>query len=199
MTFWRPSLFILLVSFSVHAKTKIVILGDSLTDGYGVARENAYPALVEKALKAAGKEVEVVNGGSSGSTAASGPSRIKWFLKGKPQIVMVALGANDALRGFSMKSTEKELSTTIEFAKQSGLKVLLAGMKAPPNYGKEYGAELEKIYRNLAAKHKVPLLPFLLEGVGGISTLNLPDGIHPNEAGHAIIAKLVEKHLKPLL
>ncbi len=199
MLLYRATLPLLLLCLTAQAKTKIVILGDSLTDGYGVARDKAYPALVEKGLNASGKEVEIVNGGSSGSTSASGASRIKWYLKAKPQMVMIALGANDALRGLELTNTEKNLSDTIDLAKKNGLQVVLAGIKAPTNYGKKYADQLEKIYRNLAAKHQVPLIPFLLDGVGGVPSLNLPDGIHPNEAGHQIIAKLVEKRLKPLL
>ncbi len=191
-------LFVLLPLLA-EAKTRVVILGDSLTEGYGVSRDRAYPALVQKSLVSAGKDVEIVNGGSSGSTSASAPSRMKWYLKGKPQIVVLALGANDALRGFSLAGTEKNLGEAIELAKQGGVKVLLAGMKVPTNYGKKYGDELEKIYVSLVKKHGVPLLPFLLEGVGGVPKNNLPDGIHPNETGHEIVAKLVEKHLAPLL
>ncbi len=190
---------LLLLPLSAMAKTRVVILGDSLTEGYGVARERAYPALVQNLLTAAGKDVEIVNGGSSGSTSASGPSRMKWYLKGKPQIVVLALGANDALRGFSLAGTEKNLGEAIELARQSGVKVLLAGMKVPTNYGKKYGDELEEIYASLTKKFKIPLLPFLLEGVGGVPANNLSDGIHPNEKGHEIVAKLVEKHLVPLL
>jgi len=193
------TLLLAIACFSASAKTKVVILGDSLTEGFGVARERAYPALVQKALTQAGKEVEIINGGSSGSTAASGPSRMKWYLKGKPQVLVLALGANDALRGLDLERSENSLSTTIALAKQNGMKVLLVGMKIPTNYGKHFNDGLEQVYVRLAKKHRVPLLPFLLEGVGGKPQFNLADGIHPNEAGHEIMAKLVEKHLLPLL
>ncbi len=192
-------LILLLLPFLAEAKTRVVILGDSLTEGYGVAREQAYPALVQKSLTAAGKDVEIINGGSSGSTSASAPSRMKWYLKSKPQIVVLALGANDALRGFSLAGTEKNLGEAIDLAKKNGVKVLLAGIKVPTNFGKKYDDELDRIYASLSKKFSVPLLPFLLEGVGGVPKNNLADGIHPNEKGHEIVAKLVEKHLVPLL
>ncbi len=178
---------------------KVVILGDSLTEGYGVARERAFPALVEKELQSRGKKVTVVNGGSSGATSASGPSRLKWFLKGKPDLLMLALGANDALRGFDLKATEKNLATTIEAAQKAKVKVVLAGMKAPTNYGEDFRRRFEAMYVTLSKRFSVPLLPFLLEGVGGNPALNIADGIHPNEKGHEVIAKLVVKTLEPLL
>lgn len=184
--------FLVLALFAAPAfATKIVVLGDSLTEGYGVSKEKAYPALVEKALRAKGKDVTVVNGGSSGATSASGPPRLKWFLKGKPDMMLLALGANDALRGFDLAATERNLATTIEAAQKAGVKVLLAGMKAPTNYGEEYRKRFEGLYGRLAKRFSVPLLPFLLEGVGGHPELNLADGIHPNEKGHEVVAKAV--------
>jgi len=195
---WVSILFYCSVLFA-QTPVKVVILGDSLTEGYGIAREKAFPALVEKKLQASGKTVEIVNGGTSGATSASGPSRLRWFLKAKPQVLVLALGANDGLRGLKVEQTKENLSKTIELAQQNNLKVLLAGMKVPTNYGKQYGDDLEKIYVGLAKKYKIALLPFLLEGVGGKPKLNLPDGIHPNESGHQIIAELVAKHLSPLL
>ena len=188
-----------LTCISAGAKTKVVVLGDSLTEGFGLARERAFPALLQKSLSGAGKEVEIINAGISGSTTASGPSRMKWYVKSKPQVVVLALGANDALRGLKLKISENNLSATIDIATQNGIKVLLAGIKIPTNYGKQYNDELEQVYVRLAKKHGIPLLPYLLEGVGGKPQYNLADGIHPNEAGHEIIAKLVEKHLLPLL
>lgn len=178
---------------------KVVILGDSLTEGYGVAKDKAFPALVEKALRAKGKTITVVNGGSSGATSASGPSRLKWFLKAKPDWLVVALGANDALRGLDLAGTEKNLAATIEGAQKAKVKVVLAGMKAPTNYGEDYRRRFETMYATLAKRFSVPLLPFLLEGVGGQPSMNLADGIHPNEKGHEVIAKLVVQTLEPLL
>lgn len=179
--------------------TKIVILGDSLTEGYGIAKERAFPALVQKELRSRGKNVTVVNAGVSGATSASGPARLPWYLKGKPDILVVALGANDALRGLDLNVTEKNLSETIEGAQRAKVKVLLAGMKAPTNYGEDYRRRFEAMYTNLAKKHSVPLLPFLLEGVGGKPAMNLADGIHPNEKGHEAIARLLVPALEKLL
>ena len=178
---------------------KVVILGDSLTEGYGVAKERAFPALVQKALRDRGKQVTVVNAGVSGATSASGPNRLKWYLKAKPDVLVVALGANDALRGLDLKVTEKNLAETIEGAQKANVKVLLAGMKAPTNYGEDYRRRFESMYSTLAKKYSVPLLPFLLEGVGGKPDMNLADGIHPNEKGHETIARLVTPELEKLL
>jgi len=197
MRFIALSLFFL-VSVSAFA-AKVVILGDSLTEGYGVARERAFPALVEKELRSRGKTVTIVNGGSSGATSASGPSRLQWFLKGKPDILMLALGANDALRGFDLAATEKNLASVIEAAQKAKVKVVLAGMKAPTNYGEDYRRKFEALFVTLSKRYSVPLLPFLLEGVGGNPALNIADGIHPNENGHEVVAKLVVKTLEPLL
>jgi len=180
------------------AKT-LLILGDSLTEGLGVAKEKAYPALVEKKLKAAGKDITVINGGNSGSTTASGPSRLRWHLKAKPDALLLALGANDGLRGLDLTESEKNLSQTIALAQEKKLKVILAGMKVPPNYGKEYSDRFEKMFETLAKQHKVPLIPFLLKDVGGVRSLNQADGIHPNEKGHEIIAETVFEEVKKRL
>lgn len=176
------------------------MLGDSLTEGYGVKKENAYPALVEKKLHADGKtEWKVVNAGISGSTSASALSRVKWVSKSQPKILFLALGANDGLRGLPNSSTKKNLQAAIHYAKEQGIKVFLAGMMMPPNYGKEYTKSFEKIFPELAKAENIPLLPFLLQDVGGISKLNQTDGIHPNEAGHKIIATHVYDFLKDKL
>lgn len=178
------------------APKRLLALGDSLTEGYGVARDSAYPALLEKKIKAAGKDWVVVNAGISGSTSASGPSRVKWQLKTKTDLLILALGANDGLRGLSIESTEKNLAETIELAQKAGAKVILAGMLVPPNYGKDYTSKFEKIYKKLAAKYKIKLLPFLLDQVGGETKFNQTDGIHPNEKGHQIIADNVFKFIQ---
>jgi acyl-CoA thioesterase-1 len=148
---------------------------------------------------ASGKNVEIINAGVSGSTTASGLSRLKWQLKGNPQIVVIALGANDVLRGIDLGQSEKNLAATIILAKKQNLKVLLVGMRAPPNYGRAYDGQLAGMFRRLSEKHSVPLLPFLLEGVGGRPELNQADRIHPNEKGHKILAETVLKSLLPLL
>lgn len=190
--------FALLLCASRHAeaRTRVLILGDSLTEGYGLSKEVAYPALVEKRLKALGKDVEVINGGVSGSTTASGKSRLQWHLKNKPDFMVLALGANDGLRGLELKSSEKNLTETIKMAKASGLKVALMGMKVPPNMGPAYARDFESMFAKVAKAEEVPLLPFLLEGVGGVPKLNLSDGIHPNAKGHEIMADTVTKFLQ---
>jgi acyl-CoA thioesterase I len=186
---------------SAHAAspTRILFLGDSLTEGYGIAVEDAYPALVEHALKKDGFSVTVVNAGVSGSTTSSGPSRLRWHLKAKPDIVVVALGANDGLRGLPVTEIRKNLITTIELAKDQKLKILLAGMKMPPNYGAQYSKNFEAIFPELAKKYAIPLVPFLLDQIAGEPDLNLADGIHPNEKGHQLMAKTMTQALKPLL
>lgn len=182
--------------------TRVLCLGDSLTEGLGVAREAAWPALVEAALTRSGRtDVVIINAGVSGSTSASGLSRLKWHLKGanKPAIMILALGANDGLRGTDLKSTRQHLLEVIQLAKAQQIKVLLAGMEIPPNYGPAYTAEFHRLFPELAKDEKVELMPFLLEGVAADKTLNQADGIHPNEAGHKLVAKTVLKYLLPLL
>ncbi len=179
---------------------KVVFLGDSLTEGHGVAAHEAFPALIETRLKENGYEnIEVINAGSSGSTSASAASRLKWLLKGQPDVVVIALGANDGLRGIPPKETRKNLSAAIEEARKAGAKVLLAGMELPPNYGTQFADEFKRLYPELAKKYDIPLVPFLLEGVGGEISLNLPDQIHPNADGHKRIAETVYPYLKGLL
>ncbi len=180
-------------------KNKLVVLGDSLTEGLGVARSLAFPALLEKKIQADGKQWTVVNAGISGATTASGPSRMRWQLKSKPQMIILALGANDGLRGINLQSTEKNLSETIEIAKKDKIQVILAGMMLPPNYGAQYTKDFQAIYKRLAKKYQLKKIPFLLEGVAGNPKLNLADGIHPNEKGHEIIATHVYAAIKDLL
>jgi acyl-CoA thioesterase-1 len=184
---------------AAEAERVIVCLGDSLTEGYGIAPERAYPTLVERMLRDRGHAARVVNAGISGSTSASAVSRLRWQLRSRPEIVVIALGGNDGLRGVDVAATRANLSAAIELARQSGARVLLAGMKLPPNYGPEYTAAFEAIFPALAAEHGVPLLPFLLEGVAADPALNLPDGIHPNERGTEIVARNVFASLLPML
>ncbi|MGE0633906.1 MAG: arylesterase [Pseudobdellovibrionaceae bacterium] len=175
----------------------ILVLGDSLTEGYGVAKESAYPALLEKKLKENGyPKIEIVNAGISGSTTASGAGRLDWLLKKKPDVMILALGSNDGLRGFKLEESKKNLIKVIEKAKAEKVKVILAGNHLPPNYGKKYSEDFHKMFQEVAKEQKVPLIPFLLDKVGGQSKLNLADGIHPNEEGHKIIAETVYKVLK---
>lgn len=189
----------LLVSFSAQAKT-LVMLGDSLTEGYGVAKEKAYPALVERKLHAAGKtEWKVVNSGVSGSTSASAPSRLQWALKTNPDAVFIALGANDGLRAIKPAATKENLLKTVKAAREKKVRVFVAGMEMPPNFGKEYQAEFRKVFSDVAKEEKVEFMPFLLKDVGGLPKMNLDDGIHPNEAGHEKVAENVFRFLKDKL
>jgi acyl-CoA thioesterase-1 len=191
-------LFILFSLTSVYGKT-IVFLGDSLTEGYQLAKEEAYPSLIENELKLKKMDVKVINAGESGATSASGPKKIKWYLKSRPDVLVLALGANDGLRGLSLSETEKNLSLVIDMAIEARVKVLLIGMKMPINYGEPYRTQFQNLFKKLAGKFKLELVPFLLEGVGGRPEMNLTDGIHPNPAGHKVMAKTVLKKLVPLL
>ncbi len=177
---------------------RILALGDSLTEGYGVALTQAYPALLERALSDL-PDTRVINAGIGGSTSASATSRIRWHLRARPDLVILALGANDMLRGLPVKNCESNLRQALELLRHNQIPVILAGMKAPPNYGTAYQREFDGIFPRLAQEYGVPLIPFLLEGVGGKRELNQEDGIHPNEKGHAAIARLVEPYVRKAL
>lgn len=191
LTFILLSLF----SFSAMGQT-ILFLGDSLTEGYQLTKEEAYPALIEKQLQKKHKDLKVINGGVSGATSASGLKRMDWYLKARPEIMVLVLGANDGLRGLKIDQTEKNLSSVIEKAKERNIKVILVGMKMPTNMGEPYRTKFEEMYPKLAKKYSLRLVPFILEGVGGVPELNLADGIHPNPKGHEIMAKTVLKVLE---
>lgn len=181
-----------------HSK-KLVLIGDSITEGFGVSREATYSTLVQEKLKKAQKNWTLVNSSISGSTSASAPSRMKWILKSKPDLILLAIGANDALRGLKLEATKKNLLEALQLAKKEGVKVVLAGMLAPPNYGKKYSQDFAQLYRDLARESKVKLIPFLLEGVAGRTEMNIADGIHPNEKGHQIISEIVYKAIEEYL
>ncbi len=193
--------FILLAAFlSVSAFSKtILIMGDSLTEGYRLAKEEAYPYLIEQELRKKHPDIKVINGGVSGSTSASAMKRLDWYLRAKPDIMILALGANDGLRGVKTEETVKNLNAVIEKAKASGIQVILAGMKLPPNFGKVYTGQFNSLFPDLAEKHKLKFIPFILQDVAGKPSLNLPDGIHPNPEGHKVMAKTVMKYLGPEL
>lgn len=183
------SIFFTTSLFAQSKVTRILIIGDSLTEGYGVAKNDAYPRQTKILLTKQGKNVEIISAGSSGSTSASAEARLKWHLKKKPDILILALGGNDGLRGINPKTTFLNLDKTISLAKLNSIKVYLAGMKMPHNYGEEYQTMFENTFQKLINKHKIKSIPFLLKDVGGRKELNLADGIHPNEKGHQIIAK----------
>ena len=177
------------------ARPRIVVLGDSLTAGLGVAAEEAYPALLQSRIDATGLELEVVNAGVSGDTTAGGLRRLAWSLDGNVRLLLVALGGNDALRGLPVEQMRTNLAAIIEQAAARGVRVVLAGMEAPPNFGGAYTSEFRDVFRQLAETYDVVLVPFLLEGVAGVAELNQADGIHPNATG----AKRVADHLWPVL
>ena len=177
----------------------IVALGDSLTAGLGVAPEEAYPALLEAKLRREGFDYRVVNAGVSGDTSAGGLRRLDWALRLKPDVVIVALGANDGLRGQPPAALRDNLTRIVERARTAGSRVLLAGMRVPPNYGDDYSRAFAAVYPTVARATGVPLAPFLLDGVAGDPRLNQPDGIHPTAEGQRVIAERIWPYLKPLL
>jgi len=175
----------------------ILFLGDSLTEGLGVNSTDAFPHLVESLIqKELQKNIKVINGGVSGSTTADGLDRLKWYLKRKPSIVFVTLGANDGLRGLNLKQSQKNLEEIIEHAQKADTKVMLASMLIPPNYGPQYAKQFKTMYENLKTKYNLKNTPFLLQNVAGKKELNQRDGIHPNEQGHKIIADTIFTFLK---
>ncbi|MFY9608353.1 MAG: arylesterase [Blastocatellia bacterium] len=183
----------------VKSVPKIVAFGDSLTAGYGLSESASYPALLQKKVAADGFEYDVVNAGVSGDTSAGGLRRIDWALEGDVRIVILELGANDILRGLPVNQMKKNLSEIIERAQSRGARVVLAGMEAPTNTGAEYRREVHQAYTDLAREHQIALIPFFLEGVAGIDSLNQGDGIHPTAEGTKIVAETVYRSLRPLL
>ncbi len=177
----------------------VAVLGDSLTAGLGVASEDAYPALLEARLKREGYDYRVVNAGVSGDTSAGGLRRIEWVLKLRPEVVVVALGANDGLRGQPADALRDNLTRIVERVKAAGARVLLAGMRVPPNYGEDYARAFAAVYPDVAKATGVPLVPFLLDGVAGDPKLNQLDGIHPTVEGQRVIAERLWPSLRPLL
>jgi len=172
----------------------LVFFGNSLTAGYGVEPSEAFSALIQKKLDSMKKSYIVVNAGLSGETTAGGNSRIDWILKQQPvDIFVLELGANDGLRGIAVAETRKNLGSIIGKVKAAYPKavIILAGMMVPPNMGSDYSRSFQKVFPEVAQIQQVGLIPFLLEGVGGIDSLNLPDGIHPTPKGHVILAENV--------
>ncbi|HVK61758.1 MAG TPA: arylesterase [Bdellovibrionales bacterium] len=174
----------------------IVFIGDSLTAGYGVKKEEGYPERVETILRSRGKSVKIINGGISGSVSAEADARVKWFLKTKPQLIVLALGANDGLKGTPVAVIEKNLESAILLAKENKVPVVLVGMRMVTNLGPEYGKNFEGLYARLAKKHSLPFYPFLLDGVALNRELNQSDMKHPNAKGHEVIAKKMADFLE---
>jgi acyl-CoA thioesterase I len=177
----------------------VVALGDSLTAGLGVAADEAFPARLEARLKTEGYAYRVVNAGVSGDTTAGGLRRVDWVLRARPDVVIVALGANDGLRGQDPRAMRANLDEIVARLLAAGARVLLVGMRLPPNYGGDYTKEFEAVFPAVARRAKVALVPFLLDGVAGVPRLNQADGIHPTAAGQQAIADHLWPYLRPLL
>jgi acyl-CoA thioesterase-1 len=194
------SICVMLILQSPKEKT-ILFFGDSLTAGYGITEEEAFPALIEKLLNDKGKNVRVINSGLSGETSAGGLTRIDWVLRQPVDVFILELGANDGLRGVPLAETRKNLQAIVDKVKTKNpnAKVVVAGMMVPPNMGQEYSNGFQKIFPELAKKNNATLIPFILEGVAGDETLNQADGIHPTVEGHKIVAGNVGKVLERIL
>jgi len=182
-----------------RAERVIVALGDSLTAGLGVAADEAYPARLEARLAREGYTYRVVNAGVSGDTTAGGLRRVDWVLRAKPEIAIVALGANDGLRAQSPQTMRENLTAIVKRLQAAGARVLLVGMRLPPNYGADYTNEFQAVFPEVARSTGAAFMPFLLDGVAADTRLNQPDGIHPTAAGYQVIADRLWPYLRPLL
>jgi len=179
----------------------VLFLGDSITAGYGLDSPQAYPDLIQKKIDAKGWNFKVVNAGQSGDTSAGGLSRLNWVLKNRIDVLVLELGGNDGLRGLSVEGMKKNLQAIIDRTRERypEAKILIAGMKLPPNMGRDYVRQFEAVFPDLAKKNHAELIPFVLEGVGGVQALNQPDALHPTAKGHEIVAANVWKVLEPVL
>jgi acyl-CoA thioesterase I len=179
----------------------VLFLGDSITAGYGLELSQAYPALIQQRIKKEGLNFKVINAGQSGDTSAGGLARMDWLLKNKIDVLVLELGGNDGLRGLPVEVIRKNLQAIIDRARKQypQIKIVVAGMKMPPNMGGQYSREFEAMFAALAKKNNATLIPFILEGVGGVRQMNLPDGIHPTAGGHEIVAENVWTVLAPVL
>ncbi len=180
-------------------RPRIVVLGDSLTAGLGLSLDQAYPAVLQRYLDEHGYLMEVVNAGVSGDTSAGGRRRLAWALDGDVRILIVALGANDGLRGVPVEEMTRNLESIIEQAESREIAVLLAGMEAPPNFGPTYTASFRRVFQTLGQRDHITFVPFLLTGVAGVTSLNQADGIHPTADGARMIADLLWPALKPMV
>jgi acyl-CoA thioesterase-1 len=177
----------------------IVALGDSLTAGLGVDPEHNYPAQLQRRLDERGYRYRVLNAGVSGDTSAQGLNRLQAVRDLQPAVVIVALGANDGLRGLPVETTRENLDAIVIRLKEDRIHVVIAGMELPPNYGPAYTGSFRQVFPELARKHRIPLVPFLLAGVAGRRDFNQEDGIHPTAQGYAVVAENVWRVLEPLL
>ena len=181
------------------SRPRVVVLGDSLTAGYGILVSQAYPHLLQQKIDQEGYKFEVVNAGVSGDTSAGALRRLDWSLEGDVRVLIIALGGNDGLRGLSIAEMKHNIGEMIDRARERKIVVILAGMEAPPNYGPDYAASFRRTFQDLARERRVLFIPFLLSGVAGNADLNQPDGIHPNPRGAAIVSDTVWTALKPVL
>ena len=177
----------------------VVVLGDSLAAGYGLNEGESFPDRLQERLSAGGYALEVANISVSGDTSAGGLRRLDWALEGDVRVLIIELGGNDGLRGLPVEDLRANLAAIIERGKARGATVVLTGMEAPPNFGPAYTVAFRQVYRDLAARYQVALVPFLLEGVAGIPDLNIADGIHPNLQGARLVEGNVWRILQPLL
>jgi acyl-CoA thioesterase-1 len=179
----------------------ILFFGNSLTAGYGLEQAQAFPALIQEKLDSAKLNYRVINAGLSGETSAGGKSRISWVLRQPVEVFVLELGANDGLRGIPLESTKKNLQAIIDTVREKSpqAQIIIAGMQIPPNMGRAYTRQFRELFQDLAKENNTALIPFLLEGVGGVSRLNQPDGIHPTDEGHRIVAQNVWLVLQPVL
>lgn len=187
---------------SLHdEKLTILFFGNSLSAGYGLVPEQAFPALIKVKIDSLGWPFKVINAGLTGDTSAGGLRRIKWLLRQDIDVIVLELGGNDGLRGIPLEETKRNLQGIIDLTREQNpsVRILIAGMQIPPNMGERYASAFKQLYVELADENKVDLIPFLLEGVGGVRKLNLPDRIHPNADGHKIVAANVWSELKPIL
>jgi acyl-CoA thioesterase-1 len=189
------------VAAAAPSPQTVLFLGDSITAGYGLELSQAYPALIEQRIKKEGLNFKVINAGQSGDTSAGGLARMDWLLKNKIDVLVLELGGNDGLRGLPVEVIRKNLQAIIDRARKQypQIRIVVAGMKMPPNMGGQYSREFEAMFAALAKKNNAALIPFILEGVGGVRQMNLPDGIHPTASGHEILAENVWAILAPVL
>ena len=197
---WIFALFFALAAEASSPKT-LLILGDSIAAGYGLDREEAFPALIEEKIKEAGLNYRVINAGESGDTTAGGLRRIGWHLRQPIDVVLVELGGNDGLRGIAPEETERNLQGIIDKVrgKYPEAKFVIAGMEMPKNMGADYVGKFREVFPKIAKENSAALVPFLLEGIAGKAEFNQPDRIHPTAEGHRIVANNVWKVLKPVL
>jgi len=195
------SFLILFNTLDVFGQKNILMFGDSITAGYGLTEEQAYPALIQNRIDSLGLDHNVINAGLSGETTAGGARRVDWILQQEVDIFMLGLGGNDGLRGIDPSNTKKNLITIIEKVREKdpAINVILAGMEAPPNLGQQYTAEFRSVFSEVASEKDVTFMPFLLKDVAGNDELNQADGIHPTAKGQQIIADNIWEYLEPLL